>query len=140
VELDCEVGAQYRYAFQTGAEGEVLAPDPASRGQAGDVFDPSMVVDAQAYAWRHPNWRGRPWQETVLYELHPGAMGGFAGIIQRLPELAELGITAIELMPVAEFPGRTTGATTACCLLRPTPATAPPISSRHWSIPPTAWA
>jgi len=105
VELDCEVGAQYRYAFQTGAEGEVVAPDPASRGQAGDVFDPSMVVDAQAYAWRHPNWRGRPWQETVLYELHPGAMGGFAGIIQRLPELAELGITAIELMPVAEFPG-----------------------------------
>ena len=60
VELDCEVGAQYRYAFQTGAEGEVVAPDPASRGQAGDVFDPSMVVDAQAYAWRHPNWCGRP--------------------------------------------------------------------------------
>ncbi len=105
VEVDCEVGAHYRYAFQTASEGEVLVPDPASRGQAGDVFDPSMVVDAQAYTWRHPNWRGRPWQETVLYELHPGALGGFAGILQRLLELAELGVTAIELMPVAEFPG-----------------------------------
>jgi maltooligosyltrehalose trehalohydrolase len=105
LETECDPGTLYRYVFQTREQGEVVAPDPASRGQAGDVFDPSVVVDAQAFLWQHPNWQGRPWEETVLYELHPGALGGFAGIQQRLAELAELGITAIELMPVAEFPG-----------------------------------
>lgn len=105
LEVQCDPGTLYRYVFQTRAQGEVIAPDPASRGQAGDVFDPSVVVDPQAYVWQYPHWQGRPWEETVLYELHPGAMGGFAGIQQRLGELAELGITAIELMPVAEFPG-----------------------------------
>jgi maltooligosyltrehalose trehalohydrolase len=105
VEAECDPGALYRYVFQTREQGEVIAPDPASRGQAGDVFDPSVVIDPQSYLWQHPNWQGRPWEETVLYELHPGALGGFAGIQQRLAELAELGITAIELMPVAEFPG-----------------------------------
>ncbi|NQE47142.1 malto-oligosyltrehalose trehalohydrolase [Herbaspirillum rubrisubalbicans] len=105
LEVPCDPGTLYRYVFQTRAQGEVIAPDPASRGQAGDVFDPSVVVDPQAYVWQYPHWQGRPWEETVLYELHPGAMGGFAGIQQRLGELAELGITAIELMPVAEFPG-----------------------------------
>ena len=101
----CETGTLYRYVLHSKVEGEVTVPDPASRGQAGDVFDPSVVVDAHAYQWQYPHWQGRPWEETVLYELHPGAMGGFAGIQQRLAELAELGITAIELMPVAEFPG-----------------------------------
>lgn len=105
LETACDPGATYRYVFDTISQGELVAPDPASRGQAGDVFDPSLVVDAQAYVWQYPQWRGRPWEETVLYELHPGALGGFAGIRQRLAELAELGITAIELMPVAEFPG-----------------------------------
>jgi len=105
LETECDPGTRYRYALMSQNQGEVVVPDPASRGQAGDIFDPSVVVDPHAYQWQFPNWTGRPWNETVLYELHPGAMGGFAGIQLRLPELAELGITAIELMPVAEFPG-----------------------------------
>jgi maltooligosyltrehalose trehalohydrolase len=105
LQTECDPGTQYRYAFMSQVDGEVVVPDPASRGQAGDVFDPSVVVDPQAYEWQYPNWAGRPWHETVLYELHPGALGGFAGIRQRLPELAELGITAVELMPLGEFPG-----------------------------------
>ncbi|WDZ94243.1 malto-oligosyltrehalose trehalohydrolase [Herbaspirillum sp. WKF16] len=105
LDTECDPGSRYRYVFMSQVDGELVAPDPASRGQAGDVFDPSVVVDAAAYQWQYPNWAGRPWHEAVLYELHPGAMGGFAGICQRLPELAELGITAVELMPVGEFPG-----------------------------------
>ncbi|MBP0597462.1 malto-oligosyltrehalose trehalohydrolase [Herbaspirillum sp. LeCh32-8] len=105
LETECDPGSRYRYVFMSQVDGEVVAPDPASRGQAGDVFDPSLVVDPHAYQWQYTAWNGRPWHETVLYELHPGAMGGFAGIQQRLPELAELGITAVELMPVGEFPG-----------------------------------
>ncbi|MFC4276541.1 malto-oligosyltrehalose trehalohydrolase [Achromobacter aloeverae] len=102
IDADCEPGARYRYRVAP----DLAVPDPASRLQAGDVHDDSVVVDGgDAYAWRHPDWRGRPWTETVLYEVHPGLAGGYAGIEQRLPELAALGITAIELMPIADFPG-----------------------------------
>ena len=80
-------------------------PDPASRAQDGDVHDASIVIDPDAYAWRCAQWRGRPWHETVLYELHVGIAGGFAAAAKRLPALAALGVTAIELMPVADFPG-----------------------------------
>ena len=92
-----------RYRFKT-AEGMAF-PDPAARAQAGDVHDPSLVVDPTAFEWQHPAWRGRPWHETVVYELHPGAFGGFKGIQAQLPRLQELGVTAIELMPIADFPG-----------------------------------
>jgi maltooligosyltrehalose trehalohydrolase len=105
LEIQCPAGSQYRYVLMSQIDGEIRVPDPASRAQAGDVHDASIVVDPRAYEWQYPHWAGRPWHETVLYELHPGAMGGFAGIQQRLPELAELGITAVELMPVSEFPG-----------------------------------
>lgn len=105
VETDCEAHSQYRYALMSQTDGELHVQDPASRCQAGDVHADSVVIDASAYAWQTPDWRGRPWHETVLYELHVGALGGFAGVMQRLPELAELGVTAVELMPVAEFPG-----------------------------------
>lgn len=101
-EADCGAGARYRYRISD----ELAVPDPASRAQAGDIHDPSIVCDPDSYRWQHDDWAGRPWHETVLYELHPGACGGFAGVMQRLPALAELGVTAIELMPVAEFPGR----------------------------------
>jgi maltooligosyltrehalose trehalohydrolase len=94
-------GARYRYRVAP----DLTVPDPASRLQAGDVHDDSVVLDTAAYAWKHKAWRGRPWQETVLYELHPGLCGGFKGIEQRLPSLAKLGVTAIELMPIADFPG-----------------------------------
>ncbi|HWU96987.1 MAG TPA: malto-oligosyltrehalose trehalohydrolase [Oxalicibacterium sp.] len=103
--IRCGAGTQYR--FETIAEnGDILqCADPASRAQAGDVHDASIVVDPHGYRWLYPLWRGRPWHETVLYEVHVGAFGGFEGVTRQLPALAELGVTAIELMPVADFPG-----------------------------------
>jgi len=64
-----------------------------------------VVIDAAAYKWRNTAWQGRPWHEAVVYEVHAGAMGGFSGIRQRLPELRRLGVTAVEIMPIADFPG-----------------------------------
>jgi malto-oligosyltrehalose trehalohydrolase len=98
----CAAGARYRYRLADG----MLVPDPAARGQVDDVHGPSVVVDPRAYAWRNPGWQGRPWRETVLYELHVGIHGGFAGVAKDLPRLRELGVTAVELMPVNDFPGR----------------------------------
>jgi maltooligosyltrehalose trehalohydrolase len=98
----CPAGTQYRYRLADG----MLVPDPASRAQAGDVHDPSVVVDARSYAWRNPDWQGRPWREAVLYELHAGVLGGFQGVARELPRLADLGVTAVELMPVNDFPGQ----------------------------------
>jgi maltooligosyltrehalose trehalohydrolase len=96
-DADAPAGTPYRYRV-----GDTAVPDPASRMQDADW---SIVTDPDAYCWQDTAWRGRPWEETVLYELHAGLMGGFKGIEERLPSLAELGITAIELMPVAQFPG-----------------------------------
>ncbi|HXE16092.1 MAG TPA: malto-oligosyltrehalose trehalohydrolase [Stellaceae bacterium] len=101
VEAECGPGTRYRFRLDDG----MAVPDPASRAQAEGVHGPSVVVEPLAYTWRNPNWRGRPWRETVLYELHAGAMGGFAGVERDLPRLARLGITAIELMPLNDFPG-----------------------------------
>jgi maltooligosyltrehalose trehalohydrolase len=103
-EAEAPVGAGTRYRFRVNPD--LAVPDPASRLQAGDVHDASVVVDPAAFAWRNADWRGRPWHETVLYEVHAGAMGGFAGVEAALPRLKELGVTAIELMPVNDFPGR----------------------------------
>ncbi|MGR6616933.1 malto-oligosyltrehalose trehalohydrolase [Pseudomonas rhodesiae] len=101
VELKCPAGTRYRYNI----DGEQDVPDPASRAQASDVHGWSLVVDPLAYHWRQPNWQGRPWHEAVIYELHVGALGGYANVEQHLPRLAEMGVTAIELMPLAQFPG-----------------------------------
>ncbi|WP_025856683.1 malto-oligosyltrehalose trehalohydrolase [Pseudomonas sp. CHM02] len=100
-EIACPAGTRYRFNI----DGEMDVPDPASRAQASDVHGWSLVVDPLAYQWRHSQWQGRPWHEAVIYELHVGAMGGYAEIEKHLPRLAELGITAIELMPLAQFPG-----------------------------------
>jgi len=94
-------GTRYRYRLKDG----LAVPDPASRLQAPDVHDPSVVVDPTIYDWRYIHWQGRPWHEAVVYEVHAGVMGGFSGIRQRLPELRRLGVTAIEIMPIADFPG-----------------------------------
>lgn len=99
---EAPVGAGARYRFSI--DGEAM-PDPASRAQAGDVHGWSVVVDPDAYRWQHAGWRGRPWEETVLYEVHPGLCGGFSGLVERLADLAALGLTAIELMPIAAFSG-----------------------------------
>jgi maltooligosyltrehalose trehalohydrolase len=101
-EARCGAGARYRYRLDNG----LVVADPASRAQGDDVHDPSLVVDPRAYCWKHPEWRGRKWQEAVLYELHAGTLGGFAGVQAALQGLATLGVTAIELMPVNDFPGR----------------------------------
>src|SRR5271166_4369817 len=84
-----EPGTRYKFRINS----DLAVPDPASRLQAGDVHDPSVVVDPRAYAWKNAAWQGRPWHEAVIQELHPGAMGGFRGIMERLADLKELGIT-----------------------------------------------
>jgi maltooligosyltrehalose trehalohydrolase len=97
-------GARYRYLV----DGRAF-PDPASRRQPEGVHGPSEVVDPASYDWTDLGWRGRPWEETVLYELHLGTFsntGDFVGAIRHLDHIAELGATAVELMPIAEFPGR----------------------------------
>ena len=97
-------GSRYLFELPDG----LRVPDPASHRQAEDVHGASIVVDPAAYAWRHADWKGRPWHEAVIYELHVGSFspeGDFAGVARRLPGLAELGITAVELMPIADFPG-----------------------------------
>jgi malto-oligosyltrehalose trehalohydrolase len=101
-EAACGAGSRYRYRLDDG----LRVPDPASRAQADDVHGPSLVVDPAAYRWCHPQWHGRPWRETVIYELHAGVLGGFRGVERELARLAALGVTAVELMPVAAFPGR----------------------------------
>ena len=96
-----------RYSFRI--DGGASVPDPASRANPEDVHAPSMVVDPLAFEWQDADWKGRPWEEAVIYELHIGAFtpqGTFDAAIGRLDELAALGVTALELMPVAEFPGR----------------------------------
>ena len=96
-----EDGTRYRYRLSDG----LLVPDPASRGQAPDVHDASVVTSTD-FPWVHSEWRGRPWTEVVLYEVHAGAAGGFRKIKDDLPRLKKLGVTAIELMPVNDFPGK----------------------------------
>jgi malto-oligosyltrehalose trehalohydrolase len=96
-------GTRYRYVV----EGNVY-PDPASRRQPEGVHGASEVVDPDYYAWTASAWRGRAWEEMVIYELHLGTFseaGGFAGAIGHLDHVRDLGATAIELMPIAEFPG-----------------------------------
>jgi maltooligosyltrehalose trehalohydrolase len=93
-----------RYRFRVSPE--LAVPDPASRAQAGDVHGWSLLVDQDRYHWRANGWRGRAWREAVIQELHVGLLGGFRGVAEELPRLAALGITAIELMPVADFPGK----------------------------------
>jgi maltooligosyltrehalose trehalohydrolase len=97
-------GTRYRFRI----DGDLVVPDPASRFQPEDVHGPSEVVDPQ-YAWQARQWRGRAWPEAVTLELHVGAFtpaGTFRGTIEKLDHLVAAGITAIELMPVADFAGR----------------------------------
>ncbi|MDD5250323.1 MAG: malto-oligosyltrehalose trehalohydrolase [Rhodocyclaceae bacterium] len=102
---DAGPGSRYRFRI----DGGLAVPDPASRCNPDGVHGPSEVIDAAAFDWHDEAWRGRPWHEAAIYELHVGAFspaGTFAGVAQRLDHLAELGVTALELMPVAAFPGR----------------------------------
>jgi malto-oligosyltrehalose trehalohydrolase len=99
-----KAGSYYRFRI----DNEVDVPDPASAFQPDDVFGPSEVIDHSAYRWRASDWRGRPWHETVLLEAHVGAFtpqGTYRAMIDKLDHLAATGITALELMPLADFAG-----------------------------------
>jgi maltooligosyltrehalose trehalohydrolase len=105
VTRDAPAGTRYRYRI----DGELLVPDPAARFQPGDVHGASEVVDPLAHAWTDTAWIGPPPERLVFYELHVGtftAGGTYAGVAERLDHLVALGVTAVELMPVADFPGR----------------------------------
>jgi maltooligosyltrehalose trehalohydrolase len=96
-----------RYAYRI--DGDALVPDPASRANPDDVNGASALIDPLAFEWSDAAWRGRPWHEAVVYELHVGCFtpqGRFSSAIERLDDLVALGVTAIELMPVADFAGR----------------------------------
>ena len=97
-------GALYRCRLN----GEQTFPDPASRFQPEGVHGPSQIIDPSAFQWSDAGWEGLPRESLVFYELHVGTFspaGKFAGVRERLTYLKSLGITAIELMPVADFPG-----------------------------------
>jgi maltooligosyltrehalose trehalohydrolase len=100
------VGAKTRYWYRLDGEGPF--PDPVSRYQPEGVHGPSQVVDPLGFRWSDARWRGIGLPELVVYELHVGTFtprGTFAAAAERLPALRELGVTAIELMPVADWPG-----------------------------------
>jgi len=97
-------GTPYSFVLPDGTS----VPDPAGRALESDVHGRSLVVDPTAYRWKTTGWKGRPWSEAVIYEIHVSTFtddGTFAAAAEKLPRLAELGITMIELMPVAAFGG-----------------------------------
>lgn len=99
-----KAGDQYRFFIND----ELKIPDPASRYQMNTVHGPSQVIDPSVFNWQDTNWLGRPWEEVVLYELHVGTFtpeGTYKALTDKLDYLCDLGITAIELMPIAQFPG-----------------------------------
>ena len=106
-ELTTGARAGAHYSFKI--DDKETVPDPASRFQHSGVHGPSEVVDPFAYDWQDSNWKGRRWDEAVIYELHVGTFspqGTFAGVEARLNYLADLGVTAVELMPLSSFPGK----------------------------------
>jgi len=104
---DVAPGARYRYRLHRDGE-TVVRADPASRWQPDGLHGPSAVDDPRSFAWTDQAWRNRPLHDHVLYELHVGTFtpeGTFDAIVPRLPQLRDLGVTAIELMPIWQFPG-----------------------------------
>ncbi|MFW5395180.1 MAG: maltooligosyl trehalose hydrolase [Candidatus Accumulibacter regalis] len=102
---EAQAGNRYLFKLPDG----LLVPDPASRYNPEDVHGASEIVAPAAFDWPDGEWRGRPWEEAVIYELHIGSFtkaGDFAGAIERLDYLVELGVTALEIMPVSDFPGQ----------------------------------
>ncbi|WP_108395474.1 malto-oligosyltrehalose trehalohydrolase [Devosia submarina] len=100
-----QAGALYKFVLPDGLE----VPDPGSRFQPQDVHGPSEVIDLGDYAWRTDDWQGRPWEEMVIYEMHVGSFtkeGTYRAAIDRLDHLQQLGVTALQIMPLSDFPGR----------------------------------
>jgi maltooligosyltrehalose trehalohydrolase len=101
-----DAGAGSRYQFEI--DGNLRVPDPASRFQPQDIHGPSEVIEPRAFPWSS-HWKGRAWEEAVIYELHVGTFspsGLYSGVQERIDYLVDLGVTALELMPVSDFPGR----------------------------------
>jgi maltooligosyltrehalose trehalohydrolase len=101
---DARVNALYKFQLDSG-----LFPDPASRFQPEGPHGPSQIIDPKAFRWTDSAWRGVPREARVIYEMHIGTFtreGTWASATKQLPELARLGITVLEIMPVADFPGR----------------------------------
>lgn len=101
---EVSAGVRYFYRLEDGRE----LPDPASRFQPEGVHGPSQLVETGGFRWTDHNWRGRTLQGSILYEVHIGTYtreGTFVGLIPQLARLVELGVTSIEIMPVAQFPG-----------------------------------
>ena len=101
-----DVAPETKYTYRLDGSNE--RPDPVSRYQPEGVHGPSAVVNTSAFAWTDNHWKGRALDESVFYELHVGTYtseGTFRALIPRLPQLKDLGVTTIELMPIAQFPG-----------------------------------
>ncbi len=102
-----DVAPGARYSFRI--DDRINVPDPASRFNPQDVHGASQIVDPHSFEWPDAEWASRPWEEAVIYELHIGTFtpaGTFNAAIERLDYLVRLGVTAIEIMPVADFPGK----------------------------------
>lgn len=124
-------GAGDRYVFTL--DGSDPRPDPASRFQPEGVHGPSQIVDPGAYRWTHVEWAGRAPRDLAIYELHVGTFAGegtFRSVRERLPELRDLGVTAIELMPLADFPGSRNWGYDGACLFAPARAYGAPDDLR----------
>jgi maltooligosyltrehalose trehalohydrolase len=102
---EARAGSLYKFRI----DGHLDVPDPASQFQPRDVSGPSEVLDHDRFRWRADNWRGRLWEEAVFMETHVGTFtpeGNYRGMIGKLDHLVATGVTALELMPLADFPGR----------------------------------
>lgn len=127
------VGAGDRYRFRI--DDELDVPDPASRFQPEGVTGPGEVLDPQSFQWRDLRWQGRPWHEAVLYELHIGTFtreGTYRAAIARLDDLARVGVTAIELLPLNTFPGRRGWGYDGVLLYAPQPSYGRPDDLKHF--------
>lgn len=99
------LGGTYGFVLPDGR----IVPDPASRQQVSDVDGLSILADPHSYRWQYPDWKGRPWEEAIIYEIHIGTFtreGTFRAAIAQLEHLTSVGITAVEIMPLAQFPGK----------------------------------
>ncbi len=102
---DAQAGGRYKFRI----DGEIEVPDPASQFQPNDIAGASEIIDHTTYHWRAENWHGRPWKDAVFIETHVGTFtpqGSYRAMIDKLDHLVATGFTALELMPLADFPGR----------------------------------
>jgi maltooligosyltrehalose trehalohydrolase len=111
VEVEAKAGMLYRFLLD---DGQQLFPDPASRFQPYGPHGPSQIVNSNNFNWSDNDWKGNQLKGQIIYEMHLGTFtpeGNLSSAAKQLPELAKLGITTIELMPIADFPVNSAGDT-----------------------------